>query len=153
MQTRIVGISIGDWSGDGHGFSEKFRVKITGSDVSNEALSAAHDRAAEAVGFPLRDLLREYEEGSLFMEQSQALMNAGFVHVEEDEIAPYYVEVDEDNPDEAEMRYTGYSSLHLALFYLGYGIEDFGFEILVEPEYVVGEGSKVVPSFGYGLFS
>lgn len=159
MQTRIVGLEIGDWSGDGHEKSKKFRVQITGADVSNEALTAAKDRAAEAVGFPLDHLFAGYEDCVISMEHAEALVAAGITPAPcDDEISEfpfYYVEVDESNPDEYDYRYETYSAVALAMSYLGYRIDGFEYEILVEdePEYVVGAGNAIIPSFGYGLLS
>lgn len=157
MQTRIVGIEIGDWSGDGHNHSEKFRVQITGTDVSNKALNVAKDRATAAVGFPLHQIFDGYDDCILSLDQSQALNAAGITHVRYDGILfpSYGVEVDDADPDAEEKRYDNYDAIALVMAYLGYEIEDFAYEVLVEdePEYVVGRASSVVPSFGYGLLS
>lgn len=151
MQTRIVSINVGDWSVDGSGIVRSLRIELSGSDVSNEALAAAYERATKAVGFPLSDLFQDYEESSMTSRQSRALIEAGINHVVFDDGPLNYIIDGQEVEDPEEDGYDGYDAVALAMAYIGYGIEGFTYKILPDEESIIGGYNAIVESYGYGL--
>lgn len=54
-----INFEVGDWSGDGHGMSEKFLVQ---SDCPVEQVRDVHFSCLEDYGFDIGDICGEYEE-------------------------------------------------------------------------------------------
>ena len=69
-----IDFAVGDWSSDGHGESETFRVL---SSVPVKALREIHFAAKEHFGFDIGDICREYGEFSVPDETVEALRDGG----------------------------------------------------------------------------
>lgn len=143
VMKRVVRLLLGDWSDDGHGRTQGVSVLLTGRDVSNDALSNAKNTAHNATGIDVESLFSEYEENTLCPEDAEALAAAGYARKPAGPGVISY-SVDDEGSDE-------YGDVvDLLMFYLGYGIEGFAYEVL-EEDCIVGGYGAVVPSFGYGL--
>ena len=68
-------LSIGDWSGDGHGRSEDFTVA---SNAPVEIVREAHYKIPEVTGIDIEGICSEYEEDEIDPETVQTLKDMGF---------------------------------------------------------------------------
>lgn len=68
-------LTIGDWSGDGHGRSEDFLVI---SNVPVERVREAHYKIRDATGIDIESICSEYEEDEIDEETVVALKEMGF---------------------------------------------------------------------------
>lgn len=68
-------LSIGDWSGDGHGIHEDFTVL---SNRPVEVVREAHYKMEEKTGIQIEEICSEYEEDEIEAEKVQALKELGF---------------------------------------------------------------------------
>ena len=68
-------LTIGDWSGDGHGRSEDFLVI---SNVPVERVREAHYKIRDATGIDIESISSEYEEDEIDEETVVALKEMGF---------------------------------------------------------------------------
>lgn len=170
LQTREAILRIGDWSDDGHGKHVEARVRMTGVDVSNESLAAARKRAEEALGFELESICQEYEESSIGVDELTKLIELEFPiftppdAIESDIIVwlrdgdgEWAIEQAEEDgfvvSDEVRqaLKKEGIDAVRLIMAFLGYGVEQFSYE-LVPADIIVGGHGAPGGSFGYGLF-
>lgn len=68
-------MSIGDWSGDGHGKYKDFMI------VSNEPIDTvreAHRRMEDVLGFSIEDFCCDYEDSTIDKKTTKTIMDLGF---------------------------------------------------------------------------
>lgn len=153
---RVVKLVFGDWSDDGHGKTDTVIVKLSGQDVSDEALEASRVKSDEDFGQNLLDLFSNYEDNTISPELYQALVEDGFGGSDGEDDFIIYV-VGQGVAEEAKYL----SALEVFLYWLGRNIEDFNYEVLTD-EYptLVGGYNSILKSpegwsstsFGYGLY-
>lgn len=69
-------MTIGDWSGDGHGKSEDFLIS---SNVPVDRVREAHFRIKEAAGIDIEDICSSYGEDEVDAETVEILKRMGFL--------------------------------------------------------------------------
>lgn len=159
MQSRTVAVNLDNpFSSDAPLTNGNFLVRISGADVSNDALLAAKNRANIATCVPIDLLFTALDCDFVEAYQAKAIRDAGIELVEvpdDDKSRPWFCVLDENENGNTEDDPRCYDAVALVLSYLGYGIEDFSYVIVPEekPEVIVGEGSSILDHYGYGITS
>lgn len=155
---RIVTLTLGDWSGDGHSMTKVFIVKLSGDDVSDEAIRRNRTAAETAVGFLLESLCEEYEDNTLYYNQLEKLLAFGVIDPVSCVSTALYSKVINVDPDEfEELSGVGgvdqLDALAVAMGFAGYGDPSFAWEPVILDNILGGYGNTALgSSFGYGLF-
>lgn len=160
---RIVRVNFGDWSSDGHGIHETHVFRLSGQDVSDEALATSYERSVEEFNRDLSEVCSSYEETSISQAFYEQLLEAGFTTDEEQDPWPCITVEGVLTDPEDEYSELQIGADELLMFYVGRFIEDFEWEAVVEemPTLIGGFGTIIKQerrgwpssSFGYGLFS
>lgn len=91
MKEHIIHFELGDYSGDGHGFSDSFYKK---SNYSVEQITEAYAKAVNIVGVDLvEDVCTDYEDYHVTQEQYDKLLKHGLIEEEED-VEDFYIDID-----------------------------------------------------------
>ena len=136
-------IAIGDWSGDGHGINEYFKIK---SNKSVEEVREAYFKAIQILGkdYP-KEICQEYEDDYVSEYDQEELEELGFVftHYHENTLGLVYP--------------TAKGMLELTLWFLKQGDPDL---ILKQEEevptlhfYGFDDKERHIGFIGYGLFN
>lgn len=154
---RIVQLTIGDWSGDGHSQTKQVIVKISGADVSDDRLKNNREAAARASNVKLENICKEYEDATIITEDLQQLVNAGIIDLDDERLyAGNQLGIWVDAADfkivfKESIKAERIDSVALIMAYAGYTLDDFQWERL-EFDTVLGNHRAPLGSFGYGLF-
>lgn len=157
---RIVTLTLGDWSSDGHSMTKTFIVKLSGDDVSDEAIRRNRKAAETAIGFPLESICEEWKDNYLRYEQLEQLLTHGLIvpgvgtnprMISERKIINVLPEDFEALSGVAGIR--DVDAVTLALSFAGYGDPSFSWEPVEIDNILGGYGDLPLgSSFGYGLF-
>ena len=110
-------LSIGDWSGDGHGRSEDFTVA---SNAPVEIVREAHYKIPEVTGIDIEGICSEYEEDEIDPETVQTLKDMGFQFENSSGMGEGIVNVpDEDIPN---LQFCGADDKGRHIGKVGYGL-------------------------------
>jgi len=158
LQVRETTAVFGDWSDDGHGKTDSVRLRITGVDVSNEALSAARAKAEALVGFSVETICEDYEDSSIDEDNFITMLQHGLpiLTAEGEEQSPVLCYIDEDTISAAAaagftVLYSDIDAVKVTMAFLGYGIEGFSYEIIPD-DVIIGTWGAPISGFGYGLY-
>lgn len=140
----IFTITIGDWSGDGHGKCEKFHVVVP-DHFTKEILFENYNKNKKDFGFGLSDFAEEYEDSAIPLAKLNTLLQAGFDEESlksfiEEEYGKYPLCADE--------------MLEIAMFFFSHGLDNFRWEILKTDGDLIGFRENRAESgfVGYGIF-
>lgn len=161
---RTAKIAIGDWSDDGHGKCKDVTVKLVGKDVSNARMTEAYKRAVEEIGVDIAEVFKDYEASSIELDDLKKICDSGYkihpIDYDSDDLATNTEDIFDDIPAEwfvdGDKEDDLISVVHLLMYYLSYGIEDFSYSLVkTRSDYIIGHYARDTPvtTFGYGLLA
>ena len=150
---------IGDWSSDGHGQCEYFKIQ---SDVPLEEVREAHFLIHEKTGIDISKICSEYQEPYLFFNDVVQLINLGF---DTSLILDFDAELlekarEKNDPEIYEGNTDGVDAetvAHIWLFLLNQVNQDMNLKIIPDEEemlvfYGFDKKGRHIESPGYGCF-
>jgi hypothetical protein len=150
MAQRTTTVVLGDWSGDGHGISEKYNVILRSEYehvLEDVVLAENYQNTADLLGFHLGDIMAEYQESTISTERWTKILSAGFEDLCPSDGAPNFY----DNDGEE------HSFLELAIWFvlrslpIQWQTEEVHPVLLGRSDAIIQ--SDEASSVGYGLFS
>lgn len=127
-------ITIGDYSGDGHGMASKFMVRMSGDDVSDEALKTSYAAAVKSAGFGLYDVFNEYNVPRISKEKWASMRDVWSkglnTYVGSGDVQSEIGFVKWDVGDEFEIEI---DAVELVMAFVGYTIPNFRWEMIPFP--------------------
>lgn len=136
---NIVAIPIGDWSDDGHGKVVWYHIVVP-KKFTKEILTEQYNKNKQLLGFGLKDFAADYEDGTMSIEQFDALRDFGFssdIQIDEDDEEKIYLDIE--------------TFFEITMFLLSEGLEDFEW-YEIKPDFDLFTGRDMDGHIGYGLF-
>ncbi len=113
---HIITLSVGDWSGDGHGKSDSIVIR---SNLDKKAIEKSYRKATKELGFDFcKDVCAEWEDNNLPKEMLDALVERGLKTVKMD--IDFDIERSKkDNEWEVHLWVNDYANIYLFIVALG----------------------------------
>lgn len=145
MNSRLVKLVIGTRGEGSHNGTEVVLVRVVGSHTTNDEMRRASERAEEAIGFTLDELLDQHETDTISLGQLEILELNGFDTTWPPSDSGMFTPALNVETGVAGIEAPLYSAVALVMFYASYGSDDFVWEI-IEPPKLVGSHNSILGS-------